>query len=142
MTMVALLVIEILRTLTWTGQHAVAGQQVFRTATELEQAWTADGGDKAALPKVDFEKEMVLAVFAGEKRTGGHRIQLEKVLLKQSQTKPKYYVLYRETAPPADAMVTMALTYPSHVVVVPKVTSEVMFFAADSPQGQELMRRL
>ena len=100
MMMLALLVIEILRSLTWTGQHEAAGQQVFRTAAELEKAWVADGGDKAQLPAVDFEKEMVLAVFAGMKSSGGHGIQIEKVLKKQSDTKPKYYVLYRQTAPP------------------------------------------
>lgn len=141
MTMIALLVIEILRSLTWTGQHEVAGQQVFRTAAELEKAWVADGGDKAQLPAVDFEKEMVLAVFAGQKNTGGHSIQIEKILKKQSDTNPKYYVLYRQTAPPPDAMVTQVLEYPAHVVVVPKVTGEVMFFPVDSPQGQQLLKQ-
>lgn len=31
---------------------------------------------KPKLPKVDFEKQVVLAVFMGEKNTGGYRIQI------------------------------------------------------------------
>jgi hypothetical protein len=138
MTAIALVVLQILRILAWAGAHEQPGQFAWRTAAEFEKAWVADGGAKENLPAVDFEKEMVLAVFAGMKNTGGYGITIEKVA-----TKPgKVYVLYRETAPLPDGMVTMAITYPSHVVVVPKTAGEVMFVPANSPAGQEILGRL
>ena len=138
MTAIALVVLQILRTLAWAGVHQQPGQFVWRTAAEFEQAWVADRGAKEKLPAVDFDKEMVLAVFAGMKKTGGYRIAIEKVVAKPG----KVYVLYRQTVPAPGGPVTMAITFPSHVVVVPKTEGEVMFFPVDSPQGKEILSRV
>jgi len=72
------------------------------------------------------------------KNTGGHDIQIEKVVSRPGKT----FVLYRQTAPPPDGMVTMAITYPAHVVVVPKLTGEVIFFPTDSPQAKQILDQL
>ena len=96
MTAIALALMQILRTLTWSGGHEQAENHAFQSAAEFEKIWVADGGDKASLPAVDFAKETVLAVFAGMKNTGGHDIQIEKVVSRPGKT----FVLYRQTAPP------------------------------------------
>jgi hypothetical protein len=36
----------------------------------------------------------------------------------------------------------MAITYPAHVVVVPKLTGEVIFFPTDSPQAKQILDQL
>ena len=46
MTAIALVVLQILRTLAWAGVHQQPGQFVWRTAAEFEQAWVADRGAK------------------------------------------------------------------------------------------------
>ncbi len=138
MTAIALALMQILRTLTWSGGHEQAENHAFQSAAEFEKIWVADGGDKANLPAVDFAKETVLAVFAGMKNTGGYDIQIEKVASRPGKT----YVLYRQTAPSPDGMVTMAITYPAHVVVVPKLTGEVIFLPSDSPEGKQILAHL
>lgn len=66
------------------------------------------------VPKVEFNQNNVVALFMGEKRTGGYSIGVKKVsiddgvvTLKVLKTKP-------------DGMATMAITAPYCIVVVPK----------------------
>ncbi len=127
--------LEILRTLAWPGQHEQPGQSAYRTPDEFKAAWVADGGAPADLPKVDFDREMVLAVFSGQKNTGGHAVKIEQVIDNGSAV----VAIFRMTSPGPDDMVTQALTYPSSVVVVPKRESPVTFIAADSPAAAELL---
>jgi len=142
MVLPLLVVMQILRALTWPGAHRTAEQRVFRAPDEFRQAWEADGGTAATLPGVDFEKEMVLAVFAGEKRTGGHAIRIEQVALGGTEADPVVCVLYRQTAPPPNAMVIQVLTHPAHAVVVKKVSGAVKFLDIASAEGAQLDRQL
>ena len=47
---------------------------------------------------VDFDRQMVIAAFAGTKPTGGHALELVRI-----ETGAEVRVYYRETAPPAGA---------------------------------------
>jgi hypothetical protein len=136
--MALFVVLQILRTLSWPGAHSAPEQRVFRTAEELKQAWVADGGAPSNLPPVDFEKEMVLAVFAGKKPTGGHAIKIERVAVKGPDANPTVCVLYRQTAPAPDVPVAQAITYPSHAVVVKKTDGTVEWFDVASQSGRAL----
>ncbi|MGI8670208.1 MAG: protease complex subunit PrcB family protein [Aridibacter sp.] len=59
---------------------------------------------------VDFEKNIVVAAFAGEFRTGGYSVEI-------NETDGKVFV--NLNSPPKDGMVTQALTQPFSVVLVP-----------------------
>lgn len=99
-------------------------------AVREEKAWK-DLWEKAnaalvpmpAPPKVDFAKEMVIAVFAGEKPTTGHSIEVSRI----ERSGDGLLVTVREKAPPEGAMVGQALTYPFHIVRVPAAAGEVEF---------------
>lgn len=52
--------------LRWNAPHPVASSVALKTAVELEKLWDNQGGAIADVPAVNFEKSMVLAVFAGE----------------------------------------------------------------------------
>ncbi len=113
----------------WKGTHSGITQsqrRVIKNAKELEQLWR-EVHSKAlpmpALPKVDFGKNMVLAAFMGEKRTGGYAIQITKVVARNGEV----VVFIKETTPPPDAIVTQTLTQPFHIVVVPKAKGTVRF---------------
>jgi hypothetical protein len=69
---------------------------------------------KQELPAVDFESESVLALFSGEKRTGGYAIEVVKV--EDDPATAQLKVFYRETAPPPNAIVTQGLTQPFHMI--------------------------
>jgi hypothetical protein len=76
-----------------------------------------------ALPAVDFAKECVIAVFAGEKKSTGHAVEVAKV----EATAAGLVVTVRETAPKAGSMTGAALTYPFHIVRVPSTAAKVEF---------------
>jgi hypothetical protein len=73
--------------------------------------------------EVDFDEKMVLAVFLGEKPSGGYNVEITEII----ETDTTLEVMVNETIPGEDDMVTMALTYPSHVVMLDKCVKEVVF---------------
>ncbi|GBC98446.1 hypothetical protein HRbin17_00958 [bacterium HR17] len=77
------------------------------------------------VPSIDFTRYTVLAVFAGQKPTGGYTIRITRVTL-QGQ---KAVVFVREEVPERGAFVTHALTQPFHIVAVPRVNANVQFIA-------------
>jgi len=75
------------------------------------------------LPTVDFSKNMVLAVFMGQKPTSGYGVQITEV----TRANGEIVVKVKETTPPKGAIVLQVLTQPFHIVVVPKVEGKVRF---------------
>lgn len=64
------------------------------------------------MPDIDFEREIVVAVFQGQQPTGGYAVEVEAV----QRIGRRAVVHVAQTAPEPDDMVTMALTSPYHVV--------------------------
>ena len=90
-----------------------------------EEVWSSMEGNvqpKPETPKVDFEKNRVIAVFMGMRRSGGYTVKITNI-----EEKDKLVVTVKESGPPPDAMVTMALTSPFHVVVIPRSDKAVEF---------------
>lgn len=154
--------IQILGLIVWSPQHAKAGQYVFQSQDEMAKVWTGDGGKseqlpvnydevgeervfkeggkKKDVPKIDFEKNTVVAMFAGEKPSAGHAIKIERVCTPANQDDAWIYVLYRETAPSAAAADVM--TYPSHVVVIKKTKGNFKFMNVNTPQGRQFLEQI
>lgn len=75
------------------------------------------------LPKIDFQHEIVIAVFQGEKPTGGYKIEITKMV-----ESDKNLIVYVETTSPChNEEVTEALTYPCHIVKTKMTNKEVIF---------------
>jgi hypothetical protein len=70
------------------------------------------------LPHVDFDKEMVVAVFLGEKATGGYKVEI--TAMEEDQGKGQLRVVTRESKPPVGSITIQALTQPYHIVRVKK----------------------
>jgi hypothetical protein len=99
-----------------------------KTTKEWRNLWeahTAVVTPPKPLPAVDFKKEMIVAVFSGEKPSGGHGIEI--VTIEENSAKRETRVIFRETKPPPGAMVTAALTQPYHVVKLKKIDIPVTF---------------
>lgn len=111
------------------GQHSgfrKAAHLVVKDAKEWQRLWalcTANQEPKPPLPRVDFTKEMVLAALMGEQRTGGYAIEIVQV----RQQKKQIVVTVRRQTPPKDALTTMALTQPYHLLVVERSDRPVRF---------------
>ena len=78
---------------------------------------TLDKGlDSNTRPAVDFSKEFVVAVFLGSRPTAGFSVEI----VGTRDDGAGLVVQYRETRPPAGAIVAQVLTMPYHIVAVPK----------------------
>jgi len=68
------------------------------------------------LQAVDFQKNVLVILHAGQKNTGGYSISVESVKVDKGLTT----VTVKETGPEPGAQVTMALSNPFAIVAVPK----------------------
>ena len=84
--------------------------------------WQKVFGNKA-IPYIDFNTKMVIAVFSGEKPTGGYEILIDNINYEDK----KVAVKIKETSPSQDAFVTTIVTSPFHIKVVNKSDLPVEF---------------
>ncbi len=97
---------------------------------KTEQAWNIfynalekQSNPRSPTPHVDFSKYAVLAVFMGQKSSGGYSTEISKVL----QNGNNLEVHVQESSPSADACTTMVLTQPYHIAKVKKVEGKIEF---------------
>ena len=90
-------------------------------------------------PAVSFEDEIVVAIFLGERSTGGYSVEIDAVCRAgnaeagnaragegQADKGETVHLCYTEYQPAEDAMVTMALTSPYVLVAIEKPLGEVI----------------
>ena len=100
-----------------------ARQVVVRTADEWTKLWTQHAGERPR-PSVDFNKEMVIAIFMGSRPSAAFTIEITGV----EEQAGMLVVSYKETRPAPDRVAAQILTSPFHIVAVPKVgATEVKF---------------
>ncbi len=93
-----------------------ARRLVIRDANAWADFWSELGvGER---PTVDFSQDVVVAVAAGQRPTGGYEIAVDRVVNNNGELTADVV----ETAPGPNCMTTASLTQPVDVVVVPGVT--------------------
>jgi hypothetical protein len=135
---VAWVLCEIIRSFAWES-HQAPGQMVFQNKGEMARVWVTDGGKEDRMPKVDFEKETVIAIFAGPKNGTGHRVRIEAVIQTEDQ---KEGIVLHKTFLPGEGERASQMTYPNHVVVIRKSTAPFRFVAAESEEGKKLLESM
>jgi PrcB C-terminal len=106
-------------------------QTVIRNQDEWKALWkrhSSTDTNPSPAPIVDFNREMVVGIFLGEKRTGGYEVEI----VRTEQRDSLLYFYYREKSPPPGAMVTQALTQPFHLVKIAKYENLQVIFRRDS----------
>jgi hypothetical protein len=101
-------------------------QIVVTNETQWAEVWKKHSvREKPAkpLPKVDFEKETVLVVSLGQKRSGGHSVEIAAL----EKTGDKTKVLLKTRAPKPGGIQIQAITAPYHIVAVPRIEGPVTF---------------
>lgn len=78
-----------------------------------------------SLPEIDFTKELVIAVFLGEQRTGGYAVEIEEINVLEKEAEA--VVTVAVTRPNPQDIVTQVLTQPLHIVKVQKPNMPVRF---------------
>ncbi|MCB4757075.1 MAG: protease complex subunit PrcB family protein [Elusimicrobia bacterium] len=79
------------------------------------------------LPEVNFETSEIIAIFSGEKPTGGYSLKIVKIVDSSWEGVPARIVYYRLSEPPAGVVKTMALTQPFRMKVVPRFQGRTFF---------------
>ena len=92
-------------------------QIVARNNAEWDSAWKRHVSvetNPAPPPAIDFNKQIVVAVFLGEKPTGGYDVEVIRV----EQSDGELVIHYREKSPLPGGIVIQALTQPFHIIQV------------------------
>lgn len=74
-------------------------------------------------PAIDFEKETVIALFLGEKTSGGYSITVKQI----ENINDKVNVVYKVTSPKPGDMVTSVMTQPYCIIKMAKTSKELVF---------------
>jgi len=103
----------------WTRTGINEGRRlVIRDANAWANFWSELGvGDR---PDVDFTQNVVVAVAAGQRPTGGYEIAVERV----ARANGELTVEVVETTPGPNCVTAGSLTQPVDVVVIPEVTAK------------------
>jgi len=67
-----------------------------------------------AIPSVNFKNEKIIALFMGQKNTGGYMIEIDTIISKKDAS---IEIKIKETIPNND-MVTMAITHPFSIYLL------------------------
>lgn len=78
---------------------------------------------KPEMPKIDFSKEVVVAVFQGEKPTGGYGVEIVKII----EDSAAVNVLVKEKSPGVFCAVPEVITSPYHLVKIKKIGKKLDF---------------
>lgn len=107
----------------WFGANSAASMDVLVTARDDRSwriLWQLVGND----PPGDLpEGAMAVGVFLGQRRSGGYTVAFDTVTL----TEGEVIARYMETEPPADAIVSQALTSPYAVRLVRAQDAPIQF---------------
>jgi hypothetical protein len=86
---------------------------VITTADELRALWKLIETNGAAVPTIDFTKDVIIAVFAGEKPTTGYSVAVTKITDTQERT-----VTIELKAPGPTCLAGEAVTTPFEILQV------------------------
>jgi len=102
------------------------GNYVIRTEGEWAQFWQNLHSSETSiktLPEVDFNGQMIIAVFMGTQPTGGYGIEIQKTI----ETGDEVKIVVKRTAPGAEDIVTMSMSSPYHIVKMQKTEKKLLF---------------
>ncbi|MFP4643391.1 MAG: protease complex subunit PrcB family protein [Spirochaetales bacterium] len=112
------------------AERRSSGEEVVRSQGEYERIWRQTQSGSSSEPdvergatEVDFDREMVIAVFMGQQNSGGYAVEVDEILLEERGVT----VYYRERSPGAGDATTQALTSPYHLVRLPRLSRDIRF---------------
>lgn len=108
------------------GQYdeSIRAEFVIAGPADWEEMWRRQSRVAPPWPEgLDQHREHALVVFLGSRTTGGYQVRIERVVATPEGT----VVVVRETSPGPGCMVTTAITYPRHGVVVERLAPPVRF---------------
>jgi hypothetical protein len=96
---------------------------VVRTVAEWTAAWPKLS-PQGPPPEIDFASNIVIIAAMGTRRSGGYTVKFERA----SMSGETLWIEVVERSPGSSCVVTLALTAPVTVAVIPRVPAAVEFF--------------
>jgi len=99
---------------------------IIRTQDEWAKLWNKHTSIRIPYPEapvIDFTENMILAVFMGQKPSGGFALEITRV----EKCENGLIVFFSEVEPPPDAVVTAVLTQPYYIIRIEKSNLPVKF---------------
>jgi hypothetical protein len=108
-----------------------ASQMVINNSEQWNDLWqqhTSNTEPPPPVPRVDFTRYSVVAVFAGEQPTGGYSVEILNAETSGSPTQeqPSIAITVQHRQPKAGDFVTEALTYPYYMIRIAKIDGKVV----------------
>ena len=103
-----------------------ARQAAAKTDAEWSKLWRAHNA-AAPVPKVDFSKRMVVAVFLGTRPSAGYAVEITGT----KADGKTLIVEWREFPPKPGNLSAQVLTSPAHLVTIPKFDGAIKFQKVD-----------
>ena len=97
-------------------------QAVARSDNEWSALWQQHAGAKP-LPKVDFTRRAVVAVFLGSRPSAGYSVEVSGTR-REGKT---LIVEWREVRPSADSLLAQVITSPAHFASIPRFDGDIKF---------------
>ena len=113
--------------ITTIGQGSQSGiesrrEVLVRTAGEWQALWKEHDPD-APLPRVDFEKSMVIGVFLGFRNTGGYSVAITSI----ERAGDEIVVTWKESRPGPQDITSQVLTFPFQLARIERLDGKVVF---------------
>ncbi len=112
----------------WSGTYSLqetAKRVVVKDQKGWEEVWGIMNGrmmPKPEVPKIDFDRQMVVAAFMGSRNSGGFSVKITGI-----ESNGKLTVKVKESSPAKGMAGAAVITQPYHAVVVPKSDKPVEF---------------
>lgn len=98
---------------------------VIKDGAAFDAMWARHVNGQPDKPAVDFDRQMVIAVFGGGYSNGCHSMSIESI--NRFDGKINVSVVHWQPAPESSVICTMAIVFPAEMVVLDKTAEEVMF---------------
>ncbi|HKB13049.1 MAG TPA: protease complex subunit PrcB family protein [Vicinamibacterales bacterium] len=95
-----------------------AKQVVIRNEAEWTRLWQQHAPNRPR-PQIDFDKETVLGVFMGSRPNAG----FSTAIVSAMEGGGALFIRYTETRPSPGVLTAQILTFPYHIVAIPKATA-------------------
>ena len=97
--------------------------EVITNQESFEEIFHAVHESSEALPEINFEEKIVIAVLAGERPSSGYSIEIDRI-----EEGASALIISVVTTKPGDGcVVNTVITYPYHFVQISKIAKEILF---------------
>jgi len=103
---------------------------VVRDAHSFAAVWSGHAGPESQAPPIDFDTQMVIAVFAGHRPSPGFEVEVAGT----RRDGDALVIIVNEREPPGGVVAAQVLVSPYHIVSLPREDGEIRFSTPD-PTG-------